>query len=146
MFNFYVILRTESFHVDRLIRNSGANILAAATPHAYLRFDLRDGKHSFVGHHSYRLRGTMLGACTATRLVVIDDAVFDDQLHLSHLGVILLLFGEREDSTRGTHLATNEAIVITKPVIEVEPWLHHAAQAIFEESRLDHVRRALAHA
>src|SRR5690554_6064545 len=146
MFNFYVILRTEPFHVDRLIRNSRANIFAAATPDAYLRFDLGDGKHPFVGYHSYRLGGTVLGARTATCLVVIDDAIFDDQLHLSHLRMVLLFFGEREDGTRGTHLATNEAVVITKPVIEIEPRLHHTAQAIFEESRLDHVRRALAHA
>src|SRR5690554_6770526 len=146
MFNFYVILRTEPFHVDRLIRNSRANILAAATPDAYLWFDLGDGQHPFVGYHSYRLRGTMFGASATTCFVVIDDAIFDDQLHLSHLGVVLLFLGQGEDGPRGTHLATNEAIVITKPVIEIEPRLHHTAQAIFEESRLDHVRRALAHA
>lgn len=94
----------------------------------------------------YRLGGTVFRAGTAACFIVVDDAVLDDELYLSHLGVVLLLFGQWKDGAGRAHLPTNGTVVIAEAMIEVEPGLHHSPQSIFQECRLDDMRRALAHA
>ena len=60
--------------------------------------------------------------------------------------MVLLLFGQRQDGAGRAHITANGAVVIAEAMIEVEPGLHHSPQSIFQECRLDDMRRALAHA
>ncbi len=116
-FQLYSVLCRNSFHVNRLKGNSRADVLTSATTNTYLRPDLGDGERSLVGNHVYRLCGTVFGAGTAACFIVVYNAVLDDELYLSHLGVVLLLFGQWKDGAGRAHLPTNGAVVIAEAIL-----------------------------
>ena len=132
--------------IDCPERTGGTNILAAAATDADVLVDVRDCQAVAIGNHRKSLGRAMLGAGAAAGSVEMDDAVFFDKDHFAHLRPVLFLDRQGLDGAVGADIAADRAIVVAETFLEIDGGLHDALQTVFQERRLQDVRRAFAHA
>ena len=76
----------------------------------------------------------------------MDNAVFLNKHDFTHLGLMLLCYGQRLDGTIGAYVATHGAIVVAEPFFKIYGGLHNAGYAVFHKGRFQYVRRTFADA
>ena len=133
-----------AFDIDSAEGTGGTDVFAAAAADTDVLVYVRDSQSVFIGNHREGLRRAMLGAGAAACAVEMDDAVFFDEDDFAHLGTVLLLDCQRFDGAVGTDVAADRTIVVAETLLEINRGLHDTAEAVFQERRLQDVRRALA--
>ena len=84
------------FNIDGAERTYRADIFTSPASDTNIGIHGRDRQAIFIRNHSHGLSRTMFGASPATGLVGIDDTIFADKNHPSHLQLMLFLFGKRQ--------------------------------------------------
>ena len=141
---FRFLMDRIAFDIDSAEGTGGTDVFAAAAADTDVLVYVRDSQSVFIGNHREGLRRAMLGAGAAACAVEMDDAVFFDEDDLAHLGAVLLLDRQRFDGAVGTDVAADRTIVVAETLLEINRGLHDTAEAVFQERRLQDVRRALA--
>ena len=84
------------FDINGAERTYRADIFTSPASDTNIGIHGRDRQAIFIRNHSHGLSRTMFGASPATGLVGIDDTIFADKNHPSHLQLMLFLFGKRQ--------------------------------------------------
>ena len=124
----------------------GADEFASAASYAQVRCGLGNGKASLERNHMYSLDGAVLGAGSAAGAVHVHYADILVEYYAAGLSALLLFNCKRFDGTGRAHLAAYGAAVVAVAVIKLHYRLHHAAQSIFQASRLEYMAGAFAYA
>lgn len=135
-----------TFDVDGFVRGGRADVFAAAAPYADLRVGVGNGQSVAVGDHAHRLCGAVFGASPATGAVGMDDAKILDEDHPPYLGAVFFFDAQGEDRSVGAYVRADGAVVVAEALVEVHHRLHHPGEAVFEQCRFEHSRRAFADA
>ena len=141
--NVLVLLWKACFKMDRIAFNVNGvgrtDELASAASYAHVRSSFRNGKTSLERNHVYGLYRTVLGTCSATGVLDIDNALVYVEYHAARLCLVLLFNRKGLDGSVRADFTADGAVVVAVALIELHDRLHYAADTIFHSCRFEYV-------